>query len=142
MDRGRRGPGRAAGECGDQLLGQRAGEPFVTWGTRIERYVRALASGDPDQVQTALNAGFGECFTPAAGRDALDWQEILQRRAPYRMKEVPDGVLRLGMGVDVQKLSLYYTIRGFGARGRSWLIDRGSSTAPPTMTRSGTRSPT
>lgn len=104
--------------------------PFVTWGTRIERYVRALASGDPDQVQTALNAGFGECFTPAAGRDALDWQEILQRRAPYRLKEVPDGVLRLCMGVDVQKLSLYYTIRGFGARGRSWLIDRGQLYGP------------
>ena len=104
--------------------------PFVTWGTRVERYVRALASGDPDQVQTALNAGFGECFTPAAGRDALDWQEILQRRAPYRLKEEPDGVLRLGMGVDVQKLSLYYTIRGFGARGRSWLIDRGQLYGP------------
>ena len=104
--------------------------PFVTWGTRVERYVRALASGDPDQVQTALNAGFGECFTPASGRDALDWQEILGRRAPYRMKEVPDDVLRLGMGVDVQKLSLYYTIRGFGSRGRSWLIDRGQLFGP------------
>jgi phage terminase large subunit GpA-like protein len=104
--------------------------PFVSWGTRIERYVRALASGDPDQVQTALNAGFGECFTPAAGRDALDWQEILQRRQPYRLKEVPGGVLRLGMAVDVQKLSLYYTIRGFGARGRSWLIDRGQLYGP------------
>jgi phage terminase large subunit GpA-like protein len=104
--------------------------PFVSWGTRIERYVRALASGDPDQVQTALNAGFGECFTPAAGRDALDWQEIFQRRQPYRLKEVPAGVLRLGMAVDVQKLSLYYTIRGFGARGRSWLIDRGQLYGP------------
>jgi len=98
--------------------------PFVTWGTRVERYVRALASGDPDQVQTALNAGFGECFTPTSGRDALDWQEILERREPYRMKELPGGVLRLAMAVDVQKLSLYYVIRGFGARGRSWLIDR------------------
>lgn len=104
--------------------------PFVTWGTRVERYVRALASGDPDQLQTALNAGFGECYTPASGRDALDWQEILQRRQPYRMKEVPDGVLRLGMAVDVQKLSLYYTIRGFGSRGRSWLIDRGQLFGP------------
>lgn len=104
--------------------------PFVTWGTRVERHVRALASGDPDQVQTALNAGFGECYTPASGRDALDWQEIFQRRAPYQLKEVPDGVLRIGMAVDVQKLSLYYTIRGFGSRGRSWLIDRGQLFGP------------
>jgi phage terminase large subunit GpA-like protein len=43
---------------------------------------------------------------------------------------VPDGVLRLGMAVDVQKLSLYYTIRGFGSRGRSWLIDRGQLFGP------------
>ena len=49
---------------------------------------------------------------------------------PYRMKEVPGGVLRVGMGVDVQKLSLYYTIRGFGSRGRSWLIDRGQLFGP------------
>lgn len=104
--------------------------PFVTWGTRVERYVRALASGDPDQLQTALNAGFGECYTPASGRDALDYREIFQRRQPYRMKELPDGVLRLGMAVDVQKLSLFYTIRGFGSRGTSWLIDRGQLFGP------------
>jgi phage terminase large subunit GpA-like protein len=46
------------------------------------------------------------------------------------MKELPDGVLRLGMAVDVQKLSLFYTIRGFGSRGTSWLIDRGQLFGP------------
>jgi hypothetical protein len=33
-------------------------------------------------VLTALNVGFGECFTPTACSDALDWQEILQRTEP------------------------------------------------------------
>jgi phage terminase large subunit GpA-like protein len=46
------------------------------------------------------------------------------------MKEVPHGVVRLGMAVDVQNLSLYYTIRGFGSRGTSWLIDRGQLFGP------------
>ena len=99
--------------------------PFVSWGQRAETYLSALVSSDPSQIQTAMNANFGELYSISGSGDAPEWQEIMQRRLPYRRGDVPDGVVRVVMGVDVQKLSLFYVIRGFGARGTSWLLDYG-----------------
>ena len=104
--------------------------PFVTWGQRAETYLTALASGDHHRIQTALNAGFGECYAMTGAGDVPEWQEILERRLPYRAGEVPAGGLRLVMGVDVQKFSLVYVIRAFGARGSSWLIENGQLYGP------------
>jgi len=104
--------------------------PFVTWGQRAETYLTALQSGDHDRIQTAMNAGFGECYAMTASGDVPDWQEIMERRQPYRPGDVPSGGLRLVMGVDVQKFSLVYVIRAFGARGTSWLIDNGQLYGP------------
>jgi hypothetical protein len=58
--------------------------PFVTWGQRAETYLTALHSGDHGRIQTAMNAGFGECHAMTASGDVPDWQEILERRQPYR----------------------------------------------------------
>ena len=99
--------------------------PFRTWGQRAERIVTADRSGDPDRKQTAVNAGLGELYVPFDRGDLPSHEEILERREPYRLGELPDGVLRLVAGVDVQKNSLYYVIRGFGARGTSWLVNHG-----------------
>ncbi|MFZ8887729.1 MAG: terminase gpA endonuclease subunit, partial [Steroidobacteraceae bacterium] len=104
--------------------------PFVTWGQRAETYLTALQSGDHGRIQTAMNAGFGECHAMTASGDVPDWQEILEPRQPYRPGDVPAGGLRLVMGVDVQKFSLVYVIRAFGARGTSWLIDHGELYGP------------
>ncbi|MFI7996096.1 terminase gpA endonuclease subunit, partial [Acinetobacter baumannii] len=54
-----------------------------------------------------------------------EWREISKHRLPYKRLEVPPGVLRVVAGVDVQKRSLVYVIRGFGSRGTSWLLDYG-----------------
>jgi phage terminase large subunit GpA-like protein len=99
--------------------------PFVSWGQRIETYLTAMASGDEDRVQTAMNAGMGELYSLSASGDTPEWHEIMERRLPYKRGDIPSQVLRVVMGVDVQKLSLRYTIRGFGARGASWLLDWG-----------------
>ena len=104
--------------------------PFVTWGQRAETYLTALQSGDHGRIQTAMNAGFGECYAMTASGDVPEWQEIMERRLPYRPGDVPAGGLRLVMGVDVQKFSLVYVIRAFGARGTSWLIDNGQLYGP------------
>lgn len=104
--------------------------PFVTWGQRAETYLTALLSGDHDRIQTAMNAAFGECYSMTASGDVPEWQEIMERRQPYRAGEVPSGGLRLVMGVDVQKFSLIYVIRAFGSRGSSWLVDSGQLYGP------------
>lgn len=99
--------------------------PFVTFGERAESYLDALQSGDPSKVQTIINSRFGECFNPVMNADAPSWELVLDRRLPYARGEVPDGGIRILMGVDVQASCLYYVIRAFGARGTSWLIDFG-----------------
>jgi phage terminase large subunit GpA-like protein len=104
--------------------------PFVTLGERAEAYLKALASGEDDKVQTAINAGFGECYAEGLSGDAIDWKEVAAKRVPYRTGEVPRGVLRLTAGVDVQARSLYYVLRGWGSLARSWLIDYGQLFGP------------
>lgn len=104
--------------------------PFVTFGERAERYLEALATGDPDKVQTVMNAAFGELHSLVTGSDQPEWEEVKKRALPYRMGEIPAGGLRLVMGVDVQKFSLIYVIRAYGARGTSWLVENGQLFGP------------
>lgn len=104
--------------------------PFVTFGARARRYLTALESGEPDKIQTAINAGFGECFSPIAGSDSPRWETVSGRALPYQAGQVPLGGLRLFMAVDVQKFSMHYGIRAFGSRGTSWLVEKGQLYGP------------
>lgn len=99
--------------------------PFKTWGDRAERYVTAVRSGDPSAIQAVINGGFGELYSPGGG-NVPDWKEV-QKLAQdgYDLGEVPLGVRLATMTVDVQKHGLYYTVRGWGERASSWLIQRG-----------------
>ena len=98
--------------------------PFQSFGDRAARYVEAIQSGDPEKVQTVTNAAFGELWMPSGG-DAPEWEDVADRRLPYRFREIPDGVLFLTCGVDVQKDRLVYVVRGWGLRQESWLIEHG-----------------
>lgn len=103
--------------------------PFVSWGDRAAAVVEA--KGDPAKEQVAINAGGGECYAPGGG-DIPEWKEILQLRRPY--KGVPREAKLITAGVDIQKNSIYYVKRAWGARGTSWLIEHGQlhgSTASP-----------
>lgn len=104
--------------------------PFVTFGDRAARYLSALATGETDKIQTAVNAAFGECYDAAADAEVPSHEEVLKRRMPYAQGTVPSGGLRLFMAVDVQAYSLYYGIRAFGARGTSWLVNHGQLYGP------------
>lgn len=105
--------------------------PFVTFGDRAARYLTALATGETDKIQTAVNAGFAECYDPAAEVDAPGHEQLLKaNRLPYARGTVPAGGIRLAMSVDVQAFMLYYVIRAFGARGTSWLVDHGQLHGP------------
>lgn len=99
--------------------------PFVSWGERAARLVSARLSGDPDRIQTAVNAQFGELYLPFEAGDLPSADELMARALPYRSGEVVPEGLRLVAGVDVQKNSLYYVIRAFGGRATSWLVQYG-----------------
>ena len=99
--------------------------PFVTWGERAEQYLTAFLSGEEDKIQTAMNANFGELYTAGTSAGLPEWKAVLNHRIGYPREMVPPGVLRVVAGVDVQKRSLIYVVRGFGSRGTSWLLDHG-----------------
>lgn len=96
--------------------------PFKSIGDRAAAYLRAIASGESDKVQTAVNAGFGELYL-AGGGELPEWQEIAKRREDYEVP--PEGAIYLTAGVDVQSRRLPFVIRAWGAQGESWLIERG-----------------
>lgn len=98
--------------------------PFKSFGERAARYVEAMRSGDDHEVQAAINAGFGELWTKSSG-DLPEWSALASLKRPYGEGDVPDAVLFLTCGVDVQRNRLVYAIRGWGSRATSWLIDAG-----------------
>ncbi len=98
--------------------------PFRTFGQRAERFLQAMRSKKSDERQTAINAGFGECFAPVTG-EAPKWRAIRDGcRAQYMLGEVPESVEVLTLTCDVQKDRLIYVIRGWAALATSWLIAR------------------
>lgn len=97
--------------------------PFVSWGDRAAELVGAIQSGDQNEVQTVTNTGFGELF--AVRGDAPKFGTVLDCRLPYKMGQLPHGVQRIAMTVDVQKRGVYFVIRGWGARFESWLLRYG-----------------
>ena len=98
--------------------------PFVSFGERAATYLTALASGETDKVQTAVNAGFGEVYTPGGG-DIPELEEVARLKSPYPARTVPQEAVFLTAGIDVQKNRLPFVIRAWGPRATSWLVEYG-----------------
>lgn len=98
--------------------------PFKTWGERAAEYVEAARSGEPGEIQSVINGGFGELYAPGGG-DLPDWRDLEQLKAPYLQGEAPRGPRVVTAAVDVQGRSLYYSVRGWASRSESWLLDAG-----------------
>lgn len=98
--------------------------PFVTWGERAQAMVEAELSNEPGARQTATNAHGGEVYA-AGGGEIPEWKEILKQIRPHAEDRVPDEAVFLTAGIDVQKNSIPYVIRAWGARATSWLIKSG-----------------
>ena len=97
--------------------------PWQTFGQRARSFLAAARSGDQDRVRTVINTRFGELY--AERGEAPTHDKVMQLRADYVSGEVPDGVLVLTAGVDVQKDRVVYTVRGWGYAMSSWLIEFG-----------------
>ncbi|MDX6064905.1 terminase gpA endonuclease subunit, partial [Pseudomonas aeruginosa] len=97
--------------------------PWQSFGLRARKYVLAVQSGAPGQLQAAINTAFGELYMVKG--EAPDWQKVAGLRRPYAFGEVPRGVQLIVAGVDVQGDRLVYVVRGFGYNFTSWLIEHG-----------------
>ena len=74
----------------------------------------------PELLMNFVNSWLAEPWRENIGRTQPD--EIRRLARPYQAGVVPDGVLVLTGGVDVQKDHFYVVIRGWGYLQESWLV--------------------
>lgn len=97
--------------------------PKKTYGFIAGKWLKAVASGEPERIQGVINTDLGELFR--IGGDAPMWSEVMECAMPYRLGELPNDALFITVGVDVQKRYLVFVVRAWAAGYTSWLIDRG-----------------
>lgn len=95
--------------------------PWVSFGDTAASFMEA--KGTPQTLQTWVNTSLGETWIHRG--DVPSFDRVLQLRSDYVSREVPDGVLVITAGCDVQKDRIYYVVRGWGHEMASWLIEFG-----------------
>jgi phage terminase large subunit GpA-like protein len=95
--------------------------PWVSFGDTAAAFVEAKTT--PETLQTWVNTSLGETWVERG--DAPTHDRVLALRRDYASREVPEGVLVLTAGVDVQKDRCIYVVRGWGHYMASWLVEFG-----------------
>jgi phage terminase large subunit GpA-like protein len=95
--------------------------PNATWGQIAQEFVES--KNDSETLRVFVNTVLGETWKELG--DAPSWERIYNRREPYDLGTLPDGVMVLTAGVDVQKDRWVYEVVGWGAGKQSWSIDSG-----------------
>lgn len=93
--------------------------PWKRWSTIIEEFKEAKAGG-PERLKAWVNTTLGETWEEQG--DGVESDQLSNRRERYNC-EVPDGVLLLTAGVDVQDDRLEIEVVGWGIGKESWGIE-------------------
>jgi phage terminase large subunit GpA-like protein len=96
--------------------------PNATWGQIAAEFLEATAAGSTE-LQTFVNTVLGETWHEKG--EAPEWERLYERREEYAQAVVPNGVLVVTAGVDVQRDRLIYEVVGWGEDKQSWTIDTG-----------------
>ena len=100
---------------------------MLSWSEFWLKYLRALET--PDGMRSFTNLYIGLAYKETGSRPKLE--NVIELRGGYREKEIPNGVLYLTVGIDVQTGSLKdktnpprleMEVLGIGAGYRSWSI--------------------
>lgn len=92
--------------------------PWVRWEEIIASYHEAYSGGE-EQLKTWYNTALGESYELKEG--SIDAGNITSRTEDYT--GLPDGVMLLTAGVDVQDNRLEVEVLGWGADYESWGIE-------------------
>ena len=94
--------------------------PWVSWEKIVGQYLENR--NDTNKLKVVYNTLFGELWEDRGG--LADEDDYLARREEYPA-ELPDDVLVLTMGVDVQDDRIEYEVVGWGLRRENWGIKYG-----------------
>lgn len=95
--------------------------PWVTLHGLVEEWVSCTAENNREKLREFINLKLGEPFT-AINPDEGDFDQLLDRREEYPTEHLPEGVLMLTAGVDVQRNRLECSIYGWGHDRECWGI--------------------
>lgn len=89
----------------------------------IPRLVRKFldAKENPQTLKVFVNTQLAETWKEKG--DAPEWERLYDRREDYRIGTVPEGVVFLTAGVDVQADRLECEVWGWGEDKQSWSIE-------------------
>lgn len=93
--------------------------PWVRWRELAAEWIKANKDRDKRGLQEFMNLRLGETWTEEAERITV---EALEKNREEYSAEVPDGVLLLTAGVDVQDNRLEAEVLGWGVGRESWGI--------------------
>jgi phage terminase large subunit GpA-like protein len=108
---------------------------FVTWKTLVDEWIKAAdesAKGKHELLQVFVNTRLAEVWL--APGEQVEENEIIKRKEPYVYRtsagqplpcDVPDGVLILTAGVDIQDNRAEIEVVGWGPEWESWGIEYG-----------------
>ncbi len=95
--------------------------PWVTFGRMAAQFLRS--KDNPLQLQNFVNSWLGEAWEQKSA--VMDVDIVSQHRTECPMFKLPGWAQVLTGGVDVQKDHLYWSIRAWGAGGRSQVVGYG-----------------
>lgn len=120
-----------AGTDANGTAGFHINELYSPWSSpaRMARALIEAKAGGIEQIKTWVNTSLGE-----------SWEEEGDSIEPHALRDLciemgdtlPDGVLVLSIGADVQKDRVEYELVGWGHGQRSWSIDYGILPGDPT----------
>jgi len=94
--------------------------PAARWGLLAQRFVRE--KDDPTLLQVFTNAVLGELWS-AVQTEELPTDKLIERAEAFSLNDLPEQVLLLTAGVDVQKDRLECSVWGFDEQGGRWAIE-------------------
>ncbi|WP_341755594.1 phage terminase large subunit family protein [Candidatus Tisiphia endosymbiont of Ptychoptera albimana] len=92
--------------------------PWVTWSRMTAEFLKAKMM--PETLKTWVNTSLGETWEE--GGDKVDETSLLSRKENWG-NVVPNGVVIITAGVDVQNDRLEVEIVGWGVKEESWSLD-------------------
>jgi phage terminase large subunit GpA-like protein len=92
---------------------------WYTWREIVKDFIDS--KDDPELLRGFVNTVLGETWKDKG--EAPEHKRLYERRDVYKTNTVPDGVVFLTAGADVQKGRIEVEIVGWGRDKRSWSID-------------------
>lgn len=95
--------------------------PWVSLSSLVEEFTTAVHNRDNEGLMEFINLKLGEPWEEQEKND--NWEQLHKRREYYPVNDIlPDGILLLTAGVDVQHDRLECTVYGWGVGRECWGI--------------------